>query len=886
MYNTSEIYTESDVEQKILFKLLTLAPPQGLGFDSSDVLTKPDIRKIEIDKGQNKKLYYPDYVVLVNGLPCFVIEAKAPNQDLDEAAREGRLYASEINSSFKKNINPCNKIIVSDGKTIKGYSWDNNTPLFSIEVSKTNPANKDFDSFIDSFSKKEAAKHANSVLSLLKKNATYFKPINMLGGKTVINQTVGQNSFGANVSLEYRYLFNPDSLEDRESIVRNAYVPSKRKQSHVAPIDKLIRASIPNSIVDATVISDTTKPSEIISELSNTKKVRNEICLLIGNVGSGKSTFTDYLRSIALPEPLLKHTAWLNINLNNAPLSRNKIYDWIISEINGGVKASNPKIDFDSIDTIKSIYAKELGRVKRGKAALFAEGTERHSEIIFQEIEKLENDKVGSLKSTIEYLQSSRDSFFIIVLDNCDKRGRDDQLLMFEVATWLKETLPCMIFLPLRDSTYDQYCNEPPLDTVIKDLVFRIDPPLLERVVYSRLKYAIREINNDSQKFYYYLPNNAKVQCDRNEVAEYVKCMVASLFQDHLFKRIITGLAGRNIRKGLEIFLSFCKSGYIGTDEIFKIKQANGDYTLPHHLVAKILLKGNRKFYDDTEAIIKNLFCSDFNDSLPDPFIRISILQWLKNMYREFGPNKTKGYHKAGQLFKDLQALGHSKDRMLIEIKELADANCVVAENQDNQIDEEDLISIAPAGFIHLDLLKNINYLSTISEDTFFRENQPAKKIADNITGKGKHRTGSKQEAISNSKVLINYMKSYYDDFFSGSALVRTGAGTQTIDILNELQKHIKDKADNDPLYSQTDALIGDYPQGKEVLAQIASIQTYGLFVEFDLNGHGLIHVSTFSAAQKTALENIEEGDWVIAKIITFKTEHNRFNLALVDVLE
>lgn len=884
-HNNKNIHTESDVEQKVIYRLLTTALPHGLGYIDSEVLTKPDIRKIEIDKGKKKILYYPDYIVLVSGLPCLIVEAKAPGEDLAEAAREGRLYATEINSCYKQNVNPCSKIIVSDGNIIIGYHWDSVEPILSLNINNINPSDSNFDAFIGLFSKSQLYGHADNILKLLKKNATYYKPVHMLGGKSVISQTVGQNSFGSNVSLEYKYLFNPDSIEDRESIVKNAYVESKRKQSHVSPIDKLIRAAIPKSMIDAKPVHDTTSPKEIINEICNTNKVKNEILLLIGSVGSGKSTFTDYLRSVALPYSLASRTDWVNANLNNAPLSKDLIYEWLVSEIKNAIKKKYKKIDFDHIDTIMEIYNKELDIIKKGRASLYPKDSEKYKDIIYQELERLQRDSTGTLKSMIEYIYNKSNKLFVIVLDNCDKRNRDDQLLMFEVATWLKVTFPCMIFLPLRDSTYDQYCNEPPLDTVIKDLVFRIDPPLLERVVYSRLKYALREINNKKEKFYYYLPNNARVECNRNEVGVYMNCIVTSLFQDNLFRRIITGLAGRNIRKGLEIFLDFCKSGHITEDIIFKIRQSGGDYKLPSYLISKIILKGNRKYYYDKESKVKNLFFSDENDSLPDPFVRISILLWLKRMYREYGPNRTKGYHKVEHLLKELQMLGHPKPRVITEIETLAEANCVDTETQSAVITENDLISISPAGFIHLDLMKNISYLSSISEDTLFRENQIAKKIADNITGRGKHQIGSRQSEISNSKALIDYMCSYQEEYFSGSTKALSESHSADLIELNEIQKYVNDKASNDTKYHKKDIYESKYPPGMEVRAQIVSVQTYGFFVEFELDGAGFIHKSSFPNNFRDILNISEEGDWVAARIIAYNTEHNKFDLELVDVL-
>lgn len=881
-YNNKDFYTESDVEQKILYKLLTTALPDGLGFSDVDILTKPDIRKLTIDKGVKKKLYYPDYVIFVDGLPCVIVEAKAPGEDIAEAAREARLYATEINSNYKKNINPCSRIIVSDGNIIKTYHWDENEPNNSFLIKDINPANQLYDEFLKFTSKPTIYSFANDCLKSIKKNSTYFKPVHMLGGKAVINETVGQNSFGANVSLEYKYLFNPESMEDRERIVKNAYVESKRKQSHVSPIDKLIRAAMPASMINAKTIDNTLQPKEIVEQLANSHKVKNEICLLIGSVGSGKSTFTDYLRSVALPETLMSLTEWVNINLNKAPLSKDLIYNWVVSEIISSLKNIHSNIDFDHIDTLKGIYEKDLNKLEKGRASLYPKDSEKYIDIIYKELENLQKDDIKTLKSIIDYLHGGKNKLFVVVLDNCDKRNRDDQLLMFEVATWLKEKYPCMVFLPLRDSTYDQYCNEPPLDTVIKDLVFRVDPPLLERVVYSRLDFALREIKNNDEKFYYYLPNNMKVECSRKEVGTYIKCIFTSLFQDNLFRRIISGLAGRNIRKGLEMVLDFCKSGHITDDYIFQMRQSGGDYKLPSYLVSRILLKGNRKYYYDKESHVKNLFFSEAEDSLPDPFVRISILQWLKAGYREYGPNKTKGYHKVESLIKSLQMSGHSPKRVLLEIKSLSAANCIITETQSDAVTENDLVSIAPSGFIHLDMLKNISYLSTVAEDTLFRENQVAKKIADNITGRGMYRINSRQAEISNTLALIEYMASYFDDYFLGGVKALSEEKAEHIVDIVSIQKYINDIAQNDSTYSKKSTSENKYPPGLEVMAQIISVQAYGIFVEFELDGTGLIHKSNFGDVSKDFLNSCEEGDWVIAEVLEYSAEHNRFKLKLI----
>ncbi len=885
LYDGSACKSESDVEQKILFKLLTTETPNGLGFLAEEVHTKVDIRKLPIDKGGGRKLYFPDYAVIVDGFPLLIVEAKAPGSDLEEAIREARLYALELNALYPKALNPCERIIASDGIQLYAGFWDQAEPMIRLNVSDFVVSSELFAELLKFSSRSALQTRAKAFSVGIRKSATFFKPVQMLGGNSTRDAVVGDNSFGSNVSIEYRYLFNPDKAAEREAVVRNAYVNSRRKQAHIAPIDKLIRAATPSAVTAAKLIADTTAPHEIVEQLKNHVRVQNQICLLIGGVGVGKSTFTEHLRLIALPH-LSATTAWIHLDLNKAPLDRSKIYDWVIAGITLAIKALHKDIAFADLVTIKKIYAKQLRDVERGKAALFTEGTERYAEVIYAEINRLEADKSATLKGLIDFLFASRGKLLVVVLDNCDKRSREDQLLMFEVAAWVKDEFECSVFLPIRDTTYDQYRNEPPLDTVIKDLVFRIDPPLLEKVIYARLNFALREITSDQKKFVFYLPNNMKVECQRSEVAAYLQSMILSLFQDQLFRRIITGLAGRNIRKGLEILLDFCKSGYLGTDELLRLRQSNGNHKISHHLMMKILLKGQRKYYSDQKSNIKNLFASNSDDALPNPFLRIAILQWLRNRFREPGPNRTTGFHKVSALVSALQASGHQIARVYEDLNVLADAGCIVSEGLSNSVAHDDLVSLAPGGFVHLDLLRHISYLATISEDVFFRENQPAKAIAENIVGNGRFRIDSKQAAIDASTTLVNYLAKYHEDHFVGRAKVLTEEATEDLIKIGEIGDIVKRAVDNDFTLNTVSRNEAQYPPQSRLGAQVVSVHDYGVFVEWGLEATGLVKRSQFSGSPLTSRGGPDVGDWVMVEVIQYNFDHKKFDLKLISLLD
>lgn len=500
---------ESDVEQKVVYKLLTNEEPSGLGYSSYNVYTKLNLRKLDIDKRGNSKLYYPDYVVIIDGFPLIVIEVKRPNEDLNEAYREARLYALEINSLYPSDLNPCKLIIATDGTKLFAGNWDDSTPKYIIEVNDWISSNHNFGKFTDEFCFQKQNTIALNLKGILRTNVVYKKPVNLLGGKHVQNSQ-RKNSFGETISINYRHLFNPNDDIERADIVKNAYVKVDKHLSHVDPIDRLIRKKISPSITHATEISDNIKPFEILSKLNNARNYNNQLLLLIGSVGSGKSTFISYLKEVGIDRSTIARLSWIRVDLNSAPVNKEEIYIWLKNAILNSIIDENNDIDVNDLHVIKDIFSAELTNFDK-IASLLGKDSEIYKIKLFDEINRLRENLDLKVKAFIDFFIHKKGKEFIIVLDNCDKRNLEEQLLMFEVANWLKDNFKCIVFLPLRETTFDHFRNEKPLDTVIKDLTFRINPPSLEKVIYNRIKYAGRLGKKEEKGNYYKLPNGFTV---------------------------------------------------------------------------------------------------------------------------------------------------------------------------------------------------------------------------------------------------------------------------------------------------------------------------------------------------------------------------------------
>lgn len=876
--NLGDLRNESDVEQKLIYPLLVADEPFGFGIAANEILTKQNIRRLPIGKGNDRKSYFPDYLILIGGIPLAVIEVKEPQGDIEEAFREARLYASEVNAIFHPGINPLTKVIATNGTRLVAGFWDASAPQINMTFADFNPSSERM-AELHTLIGQSALKSDFARLSASIKPFRLWKPRRMIGGLSIQQEELSRNTFGSTISAEFAHIFNPSSLEDRIYIARDGYIPSKRRERYVDPIDKVIRASRPPSETGSRPIEDTSKPQELFQALKTAKQLEHQVLLIVGGVGVGKTTFIDHLQYAALPQDLLDTTVWVRVNMNNAPVSANEIYNWLRLEIILGCRAAYPAIDFDTLESIKAVFSVEVRKFDKGIGQLYKEDQQLYNARLADLLQDLSNNLHQRAVACTRYCSTERGKLLLIVVDNCDKRTLDQQLLMFEAAQWIQKEFRALVILPLREETYDNYRDRPPLDTALKDLVFRIEPPLFHQVLVSRVQIALNEINKLGGKtFRYELPNGFHVEYPQTDKAYYLTSIVHAIFEhDRQIRRIIIGLSGRNIRRALEMFLEFCTSGHITEDYIFKIRQAKGNFLLPLHLVERVLLRMNRRFYDSDHSYVNNLLAIDNKDPRPNHFSRLVILRWLFGNFHLPGPAGLKGYFPIKNLVDELSIYGISPAIIRREVEYLTKSHCVVTEDfREEALSDEDLVRLAPAGFVHLELLTSVTYLAAIAEDTWFYSEQIARRVAARI--KALENQYDADTAIANARDVFEFLS---DERTKAVASINAIMDRHTYEKLSDISVFSGAIAGLErSLTTPPWAAAGvRFPPRSTAAGTVINIMDYGVFVELEPGITGLIHASRLPLGFRT-LDQFSYGERLLVEILAVNAIKRRIDMA------
>ena len=786
----NDLATESDVEQKLLYPMLTSPLPTGLGFSPSEVLTKVELRRFEIDKGASRKSYFPDYVCIIDGIPCLVVEAKRPTEDLEAGFREARLYANEVNALYPAGINPVRRIVCSNGEELWSGVVDSAKPDVRLTFADLTPTAAAFAAFQQTAGR-EASSATISALAKKVRRPHFARPLDLLGGVATRDEEVPHNTFGRTIVVDYGRVFSPKTREDREIVVRNAYVSSLGRTRYVEPIDRLIRQAIPPAISGLPALSNTENPRELTRPLAVGGRIESQIILLVGSVGSGKSTFVDYLEAVALPEEVKAKTVWARVNLNDAPVSSALIYDWIAEQIIACIRDAHVQVDFSSLEILQKIFHKELNDLRRGPLAVLPPDSIEYKTRLSDALLKWIGSPISFAKALVRYLCAGPGKAFVLALDNCDKRSRDEQLLLFEVAQWSQKEFRAVVILPLRDVTYELHRSQPPLDTIVKGLVFRIEPPPFAQVLQRRVLLALAEMKRRDavgNQLSYSLPNGMRVSYPASDQGIYLASILHTMYEhDRFLRQIVSGLSGRDVRRALEIFLDFCSSGHIGEDQIFLIRQTQGKHIIPFPIVARALLKLHRRHYDGSVSRVKNMVQCDPSDALPDHFTRIALLKWLSAHVKAVGPSGVEGFHSVETVLRDLGRLGFTAARLGVELQFLVAEGLVVSEHlRTDRVEANDLIALSPSGAVHLQLLANADYLSAVSEDTWLSDLVVAQEIADRLKIRDVNEQQLRRQVLQNARSLVGYLTKAHGERISPHRVL-SDAAVQPIDLLQEL---------------------------------------------------------------------------------------------------
>src|SRR4051794_13070535 len=136
---SSDLTNEASVESFFVLRLL-----EDLGYEDREIRTKENIDQRKIPRGSRRELYRPDYLLVSKGQPRWLIDAKSPDEQVEDYTFQGAGYALQVNRQSKTK--PLKYYMLTNGLLTRVYVWDQEEAILSLR----------FGDFVDGNTKFEA----------------------------------------------------------------------------------------------------------------------------------------------------------------------------------------------------------------------------------------------------------------------------------------------------------------------------------------------------------------------------------------------------------------------------------------------------------------------------------------------------------------------------------------------------------------------------------------------------------------------------------------------------------------------------------------------------------------------------------------------------------
>lgn len=335
-------------------------------------------------------------------------------------------------------------------------------------------------------------------------------------------------------------------------------------------------------------------------ELLGKKPAIPVICLLLGRIGSGKTTFVFRFFNLVLDEAERKKVLWFYVDFRTAPTDKQSIRKHILDNI---------------LEQFKAKYGKLL---KDYLLKLRMETVQATSDDLA---------KLFLLLHYEGYIPS-------LVVDNVDQHIVESPTYhesVFLEANSLTKEFQTITIMTLREESFYSSSTAGVFNAYYIEQ-YRIMPPDFRKIVLNRLNYILTILDLPNEELQQLLEVNLNFEPQILTIKGFLNSIKFTLTHraNKSVSKFISQTSGGNMRRALELFASFLVSGNTKVREIVEAKNKDGSfYIIAEHQFVKSIVLGNYRYYSKNSYLM-NIF--DLDQKLcQSHFLRLKLLNYAED---------------------------------------------------------------------------------------------------------------------------------------------------------------------------------------------------------------------------------------------------------------
>lgn len=533
--------------------------------------------------------------------------------------------------------------------------------------------------------------------------------------------------------------------------------------------------------------------SEMISEAMNLAS--GELCLLLGGIGSGKTTFLKRYQLTVGRDILANHSLWFHIDFLEAPIDPKDVEIFIWQTLLEQIRSRYGDLQLEIRRNIRRAYKEDIEVIEETSLKPFKEGSIQHEEKLAEYLGNWQSDTVNYVPRLLNTCEPRNNKKVVLFIDNVDQLSPESQAKTFLLAQRITRLIGSLTIVAMREESYYTASIQRSF-TAYTNRKFHIASPRFLHVLRNRIIYAQRFLKERIETPT--LGSSPYEQQDAKDIYDLLTIVSESLFgTSYNIMRFIETICFGNMRDALGMFIAFITSGASDVDKMIGIYRREGDYFVGFHEFVKSVMLAARKYYKEEQSPILNVFdCGTYKNS--SHFTALRILRLLLS-YRAQASREGQGYIEITRILSSFEDIFDNTEDFIVTLNRLLRAQLVEVNTRSTEsVTDASHVRVTSSGWYYSRyLVRSFCYLDLVLQDTPFNSNQVAEDLkqsvylVDNLHDREEDKVERVEARFNRVEVFLDYLRNEEDQERTRLQL-DTAAGILGQPIINSIREQYK----------------------------------------------------------------------------------------------
>ena len=487
-----------------------------------------------------------------------------------------------------------------------------------------------------------------------------------------------------------------------------------------------------------------------------------DLYLLLGGIGSGKTTFLKRYQQVLAKELLTAKAYWFHLDFLAAPLAVEDLETFVWQ---GVLAALREKYAGDFLEMrrfVKKMFADKIAAIEETALRHVKADSEEYEKAISPFLERWQEDLSDYVPRVLKYAKKVGQKAIVFFIDNVDQLDPAYQAKIFLLAQRVTRLVSATTIVAMREESYYAASIQKAF-TAYTSRKFHIASPHFRAMISQRINFAIDQLAVPAEERS--LVALRGLQLEHEDIVGFLKIVQRSVFSwSRMLARFIEALCFGNMRMALEMFSTFLTSGASDVTKMLNIYHDEGDYTVAFHEFVKSIMLGDRRYYKEDYSRIRNVFnaTAERNSS---HFTAWRALLVLLSHRGESSP-EGRGYVEIGRLVGHFETLFDNSKDLLSTLDRLVAAQLIEVNTRSIETAVgASHVRVTSAGWYYVrHLAHKFCYLDLVLQDTPLDNNELANELkqsmydVDNLGDRGENKAERMQVRFERVRKFLEYL--------------------------------------------------------------------------------------------------------------------------------